>query len=315
MANWNRLMEAADAAPSILNTKPWLFRSCDYDRIELYADWDQRLEVIDPRHRELFISCGAALFNVRIAIRVTGDDPLVSLAPDERNNGAAVCPHCGARSLLASVELGEPGRTHPVTLTEQALYEAIPRRHTVREPFTHRIQMSVLVALEEAARMEGVDARLLHRSETRRLRRLIAGVDKELKRDPPYLAELEHWTGNGCPPGRGVPPARFGPKPRFQRRPPVRDLGLAWQGPRQVTRFEKSPQLITLATVADSPSDWMRIGQALQRLLLTATYYRVETSFLTQLCEAKYRNSTYQFAPQSWPWPKSMHMIIRIGKR
>ena len=227
MANWNRLMEAADAAPSILNTKPWLFRSCDYDRIELYADWDQRLEVIDPRHRELFISCGAALFNVRIAIRVTGDDPLVSLAPDERNNGAAVCPHCGARSLLASVELGEPGRTHPVTLTEQALYEAIPRRHTVREPFTHRIQMSVLVALEEAARMEGVDARLLHRSETRRLRRLIAGVDKELSAT--HRTWLSSSTGRAMV---ALPGLRRAPRPiRAQAAVPAPTPG-SGSGPR-----------------------------------------------------------------------------------
>ena len=65
--DWTRLMQAADAAPSILNTKPWLFvDKLANDRIELHPEWTRHLKVIDPRHRELFISCGAALFNLRM---------------------------------------------------------------------------------------------------------------------------------------------------------------------------------------------------------------------------------------------------------
>ena len=175
--DWARLMRDADAAPSILNTKPWSFDRVASDRIELRPDWQRHLKIIDPRHRELLISCGAALFNLRMAIRVTGHDPVVWLLPDQQTGGAAVCPHCGDRcgigDLLASVEI-VVRRAHPATVTEQRLYEAILRRHTVREPFSHSIRINMLAELERVARMEGVDTRLLHQGETRRLLRWAA---------------------------------------------------------------------------------------------------------------------------------------------
>jgi hypothetical protein len=288
--NITRLRQDADAAPSILNTKPWKVDQVAADRIELRPDWTQYLEVIDPRHRELFISCGAALFNLRMAIRVTGHDPLVWLLPDEQTGGAAagapVCQHCGeccgVGDLLASVEI-ITRLPHPVTVIEQRLYEAIPQRHTVREPFKHSVPMRLLTELERAARMEGADARLLHRGDIRRLLRGIARVNKKLALNPLYLAELGKWTG-GSPGGRGVPDIAFGPKPTSQRHPPVRDLGLN-RPDRRHEKFERHPQMIVLETKTDAPSDWIRAGQALQRLLLTATCYGVETSFLTQQLE------------------------------
>ena len=310
-SDWNRLMRAVDLAPSILNSKPWKLCLIQYGDIELHADWDQRLEYIDPLHRELFISCGAALFNLRMAIRVTGDDPLVSLFAGEPTNRAAACPHCHALGLLASVVMGDVRKQ--TTITEQRLYEAIPRRHTVREPF-RGVRMNVVYELMRAARVEGVEARLLHPRETRQLLGWTARVDKELEHDQQYLDELSQWTGSGAPAGRGVPAAKFGPKPKsYRRHRPVRDLGLTWNGLRQVKRFEVHPQLIALETTSETPLDWMRTGQALQRLLLTATYYEVQASFLTQQFEVEDRKIAPPSTGHSWRWPKYEEMIIRVG--
>ena len=202
-----RLMQAVNAAPSILNTRPWQLDRVAAHRFELRPDWDRHLRIIDPLHRELLISCGAALFNLRLAIRVTGHDPVVWLLPDEQTGGP-VCPHCGdscgVGDLLASVEI-VTRPAHPVTATEQRLYEEIPRRQTVREPFLSKMPMSVQAELEQAARMEGAQARLLHRRDTRRLLRHAAQADQKLKLDPPYMAELRKWTGGNATPAHGVP--------------------------------------------------------------------------------------------------------------
>jgi len=259
-----RLMRAVDLAPSILNTRPWKFEKVAADRIELRPDWERHLRIIDPLHRELLISCGAALFNLRLAIRVTGHDPVVWLFPDEQATGRE-CPdhgrNCAVGDPLASVEI-VTRRTHPVTVTEQRLYEEIPHRHTVREPFGHRMSMNVQAELEQAARKEGARARLLHRRETRRLLREAAQVDQELKLNPAYLDELRQWTGSNATPERGVPTDRFGPEPASRRYPPVRDLSPAWPGTRLGKRKFERPQLIALETESDTPSDWLRAGQA-----------------------------------------------------
>jgi hypothetical protein len=80
-----------------------------------------------------------------------------SFRDDKGPAGSAVCPHCGERcgicNLVASVEI-VTRRPHPVTVTEQRLYEAIPQRHTVREPFRHGIPTRLLAELERVARME-----------------------------------------------------------------------------------------------------------------------------------------------------------------
>ncbi len=312
-----RLMRDADAAPSILNTKPWNFERVADNRIELRPDWTRHLRIIDPRHRELVISCGAALFNLRMAIRVTGHDPVVWLLPDQQPDDAQECKHCrkccGVGDMLASVEI-ITFRPHPVTITEQRLYEAIPQRHTIREPFGRPIPMNLLAEMEQAARTEGARARLLHGADARRLLRSAARTEQMLKGDKAYLAELRRWTGGNARGGLGVPADAFGPEADFPRYPPVRDLGIAW-GPRKHARFEKKAQLIALETETDKPSDWLRAGQALQRLLLTATYYGAQASFITQQLEEEDRRiSPFQAARLRWRWPESAQMVIRIGQ-
>jgi hypothetical protein len=333
----------ADMAPSILNTKPWSLSPVDDDdRIELRADWTRRLRVIDPRHRELVISCGAALFNVRMAIRVTGHDLVYSLMP-ARQTSSDACPdpECRFPGLLASVEIASH-RIHRATKSQRRLYEAIERRHTVREPFSP-IEMNMIVTLERAARREGVYAVLLNEPEAKRLLEEAAEASQELAGDKSHREQLEEWTGGGprvsVSPDYGVPADKFAPEPKSPRypslrrrasaraaRPPVRDLGLTWHGTGGA-KFEKHPTLIALGTKTDTPPDWMRMGLALQRLLLTATRYHVAASFLTQQLEVddwKYkRTNEYWPSPKpepqfSWPagaWVQygSTQMVIRLG--
>ena len=70
-----RVVVAAGMAPSLFNTQPWKFRLRP-DRIEVHADLGRRL--LD---RELRIACGAALFNLRLAVHAHGVTPVVCLTP------------------------------------------------------------------------------------------------------------------------------------------------------------------------------------------------------------------------------------------
>lgn len=80
MAGW---LGSATLAPSMHNTQPWRFRVSRADQtIELYADPSRMLKYGDPQGRAVHIACGAALFNLRLAVAVGGREPVVRLLPD-----------------------------------------------------------------------------------------------------------------------------------------------------------------------------------------------------------------------------------------
>lgn len=64
----DRFVVRAALAPSVHNTQPWFFTS-NHGVIRLYADPRRGLPEADPAGREMMISCGAALFNLSLAVR------------------------------------------------------------------------------------------------------------------------------------------------------------------------------------------------------------------------------------------------------
>ena len=305
-----KIIRAAQLAPSVYNTQPWSFWVRADDRIELRANTsgddrhpDRWLDITDPASRELAISCGAALFNLRMAIRVTGHELAAWLLPDPG----------GDPTLLASVEI-VTGRVRPPSGEEQELYDAIPRRHTYRWPFTgRRVHANILTELEFAAAKERGWLRVLYPFQVTSWLHAAGDAEREFIRDRRYVAELRRWT-SGAEPGLGVPKTAYGPQPpALSMNPPVRDFGFDWGDGRPIERFESHPQLMSLATDYDRPLDWLRAGQALQRALLTATRYGVAASFLTQsleLADHKHERRTW---PSPWTFHETPQMLIRVG--
>jgi hypothetical protein len=87
-----------------------------------------------------------------------------------------------------------------------------------------------------------------------------------------------------------------------------------FRGTPAVTRptgdYEEFPQLAVLTTARDEPADWLRAGQALQRVLLTATVHGLSASFLYQSIEL--RDMRGEAAPP-WPFPENPQIVIRFG--
>jgi nitroreductase len=263
------LVHAATLAPSMHNTQPWRFKLIpDIETIELYADPDRMLPRSDPHGRAVHIACGAALFNLRVAVAAAGRLALARLLPTPAEP-----------LLLASVRLG--GQYRPDE-ADRDMYTAIAERHTNRGPYSGRaVPPGVLAELVAAAQLEGATLSLPGDAETHRLLRLIADAETDLIGDPAYHEELARWVG-GERDKDGIPGSAAGPRdPRGST--PVRDFmsghtaGYAW--------FEERPQLAVLSTAASTKLDWLRAGQALQRVLLTATLHGIATSPLTQPLE------------------------------
>jgi hypothetical protein len=76
------VVDRAIWAPSVHNSQPWRFTADGGPQLSLHADTSRRLTAADPDGREMMISCGAALFSVRLALRSLGYIPETSLLPE-----------------------------------------------------------------------------------------------------------------------------------------------------------------------------------------------------------------------------------------
>ncbi len=266
------VLEAAVAAPSMHNTQPWRFRYRETDHtIELYADPARVLRHSDPAGRAVHIACGAALFNLRLAIAAAGREPVVRLLP-----------HSSDPLLLAAVRIAGRYRQRS---SERELYASIGRRHSSREPFADRpVPAGVLGELVEAATLEGATLHILGAAAARRVLDVTAAADRVLRDQPAYRSELAHWVG-GDRNAEGIPDSAAGPRVTDGSLP-LRDFSLG-RPPGQVryARFEEHPQLAVLSTRFGSRGDWLRAGQALQRVLLLAAARGLRAGQLTQALE------------------------------
>ena len=285
LQDFPRIVEAVQKAPSIFNTRPWWIEPRPPDHIELWLRGNPRQRfpqrVARARAREFVISCGAALFNLRLAIRLAGHDLVVWLLPDPAHDNPTDPP-----TLLASVEI-VIGRVKKPSIAEQELYEAIERRHTNRQPYRILpVPFPIIATMEHVAAEEGADLRLLHPREARRWMREAARVD----RDPAFAPPFRNF----------VDPGNYGPPPE-NRHPPTRSD--FWRGGKQP--FEHKPQLMALSTKDDEPADWLRAGQALQRAILTGIRYS-ESAPHGQAAE-------YQ-APRRYGVPARRHLLKQDEK-
>jgi len=304
-----RIVDAAQTAPSVFNAQPWAFRVVAADRVEMHANFGARDGVcrgdwvtwasggaadgarVDPLSREFTISCGAALFNLRLAIAVAGHDATTWPLPDPDRRP----------DLLASVEITTTRTKRPKAADEE-LYEAMWLRHTSRLPYRLlRVPLPLIVEMESAAAAEHACLRPMHGHEASSWLCASARADDVLASHPwdtdsrgegragsdesssAYAARLRDFQQrrDSLIMQGGICDAQRGPCPRerhwsVRRYGPIRrDFSLQ----DQTAWYERRPQLMALSTDDDRPLDWLRAGQALQRALLTATRYSMSAPF------------------------------------
>lgn len=289
------VLGAAILAPSLHNSQPWTF-ALGRHHVEVYADASRQLRNADPSGRSLLISCGAAIFNLRVAAEHLGMRPRVRLLPDPADP-----------TLVAVVTVdrrhdrpGELGRYYPM----------LAARRTNRRPFRDRpIPQPVLATLGDAVGAEGGILRAYDDpDEVGRIVDLLHDANIADHTDPARVAECREWLGghNG---GDGVPSPPLCPEP-MEPRAAFRDLGQAFAFPRDHAAFEPTPTVAILSTSHDQPVDWVRAGQALERLLLEATAAGLSASFLNQPLE---QDDLRWMVRSPLTGVGNSHMILRLG--
>jgi nitroreductase len=269
-----RIARIAGRAPSLHNSQPWKFRASAFS-LDLVADRARQMPHADETGRELLISCGAALFGLRLGLRALRYLPAVELFPDPDQ------PDTLARVRI----IGEAA----ITGHEAELLAAVQHRHTHRGAFTPASVPPRLIAgmRMDAAAEQAVLTVLTSADQMAFVAELARRAASELSASPELAAETRSWARDGQTSARdGVPSFALAPDSGREAedpgRLPQRDFGIRGTAP-----GDGEPPSVTavLTTPEDSPADWIQAGQALHRMLLRAAARWVFASLQSQPME------------------------------
>ncbi len=264
------------------NTQPWKF-AVRQDGIEIHPDYSRHLPVVDPEHRELWISLGCALENLLLAARAAG--------------------------YAAEVAYPEADERIQVRLTADApqtspRFDAIPLRQTTRSLYDgRRVPAADLDALQSLPQEAGVSLRFF--TAPAEMETALAYVNEGNLRqyaDRAFVDELIDWLRFNKQEAMGTLDGLYA---RCSGNPAVpRWLGRMFVGgtqPQQqadadAAKFRSSAGAVVIATDADDRAAWVRAGQVYERLALQMTAMNIKSALLNQPIEVAELRSQFQGA-------------------
>ncbi len=290
-------------APSVHNTQPWRY-TAEGTEITLLADAGRQLAVADPCGREMLMSCGAALFTAKLALRSLGYNPETRILPDPAD------PLLVARLRWR--------RQAAPSSHEERLLSQVTRRRTHRGGFEPvPPPPGLLEALRQSATRHDAALRVAITDEARAvLAALTETADRVQRLDSAYVRELAAWTPPpGSPRLDGVPtssyPAHPEPtSPYFPGRDFARGHGWGLPYSTRIAAARFTGTVCLLTTPADDPAAWVNAGQALQRILLTCAASGVAAALHSQPVEVSWLREAIRAHLGDGSYPQ---LVLRLG--
>jgi len=297
------LLRYAILAPSTHNTQPWKF-AVHENGIEVFADYTRRLPVADPGNRELLMSAGAAIMNLRVAAAHFG----LTSRIDYDYSG-------GSERPLAMISLAPARSETPAGSAPEDLFASITKRRTNRHPFLlSRIPGSVLDRLRKAA--EGSQSSLVLSTDGKvieQVANLVAAADRMQQADPNFRKDVAEWVRpdwtekydglTGASLGMTGVASSVG---SWTTR--TLNLGRVYAA-RDKNLCIEAPGLMVIAG-EDAAPYWLDAGELLEKLLLTVTAEGLHTSYFNmplQVPDLRLELRTL-LGLSSWP-----QLLLRIG--
>ncbi|MEH0828121.1 MULTISPECIES: Acg family FMN-binding oxidoreductase [unclassified Micromonospora] len=283
----------AGYAPSVHNTQPWRWVVLP-DALELRIVRDRQLTATDPEGRLLAISCGAALHHSRLALAAEGWTAVVERLPDPAQP-----------DLLARLTgLHRSGADPDAMRTVQCMQV----RHTDRRPVSDEpVPTAAIGDIARAAAAEGTRLQLLDSDQVMELAAAASHAEVVEAKDPQLREELQYWTSRAGA-GTGLPPEVL-PQQQPQTTVPGRDFGRPGTLP-VGPGHDKAAVYALLYGDEDEPDSWLRAGEALSALWLTATRLGVSVVPLSAVVEVPGTRQTLRQLLSGLGFP---YLVVRLG--
>ena len=293
------LLRYAVLAPSSHNTQPWSFR-INAEGIEVFADFERRLPIVDPGDRELLMSLGAAVANLRVAAAHFGYESTV-LHHTPREDSVPIAVIALRETCAPDTNLAR-------------LFPAITQRHTNRQPFEEK-------AIDETALAAVVDFMEEHPStmvfvvphDRSHVADLVAAADGMLMSREPFRKELADWIRpNESSALDGMSADAFGiPGPLSALAPwMIRRFDFAASHAAHDHQLAENAAGLIAVTADDDAISLLRAGETLEFLLLILTTQRINYSFLNQpMAIAELRQELWSMLRSARP----PQLLLRIG--
>ena len=293
------LIRYATLAASGHNTQPWKFSFLpDSNVIEIHPDFTRRLPSVDPSDRELWISLGCALENLRLAALTLGLSPTITY-PDTTD--------------FISVQL------HKDTPQTSPLFQAIPLRQNTRSEYDGQsLKSQERELLEAVGREPGITLQFLFDPPgVGQLEELVRQGNLSQFADKAFLKELVSWIrfnkreALASLDGLYAPCSGSPQVPRWLGKLFIESTTPQKQAASDTKKLLSSSGAVVISSAGESKSDWVRTGQVYERLALTLTSHGLTSAFLNQPIEvAKVRSQL-----QSALGLGSLHpqLIVRFG--
>lgn len=291
------LVHYATLAANGHNTQPWKFALRE-NAIEIHPDYSRELKVVDPDHRELWISLGCALENLLVAARTVGFAPEVTYPT--------------ATEVIRVNLTPDAPQANP-------MFDAIPLRQNTRSAYDGQVIATADFDQIQALPLEpGVSSHFITNP---------GGIETVLDyvnqgnlsqyADTAFVDELIEWLRFNKKEALAAMDGLFSvcsgnPEiPGWLGRMFVAGTKPAQQADIDAKKLRSSPVAVVIASEADDKTAWVRTGQVYERLALKSTSLNVKSAFLNQPIEVASLRAQFQnalglgaFMPQ---------LVLRLG--
>jgi len=274
---FKKLISYATKAPSGHNSQPWKFKILE-NGIEIHADFESSLPIVDPHNRELFISLGCATENLCAAAADFGFS--TKWSTQKKSTGGSF--------IKIDLEKSEMN-------SQKGLIELIENRQTNRSVFNgDSISQQ---DLNELTRIPGEDNINMYYyknggKDFLTIKEYIKKGNEIQMNDPNFKNELLSWirfnkshiekTNNGLTYKVMAAP----PMPKVIGKLIVKSfLNPKKQNKSDRIKIDSSSHFILLTTRDNSELEWISLGIYLQKLLLKLTELGIAYSYLNPPCE------------------------------